>query len=203
MFSGSMSSGNLNDIATNSLYILYNGTYTNAPVSVVSGFLSTRARTDGTFIKQEYVGYASGEMYVREKWNGTWYEWHRVDNFGCNTPSELASLLGGYSVRRFSQSYDSNKDTITLTWVPDNNLQTHYGIIVMLNRPNAADCHQVFMFNGYGESADGRTEGTKIIGTAGSFSFASNKIILTGSSWRRVDVLQIGGDPGTWNISAT
>lgn len=124
-------------------------------------------------------------------------------DFGSVTPANLASVLGVYIAKRYSQSYDSEKSTITLTWTPDHPNNAFYTIIVSLNRSNAVDCHQVFMFNGYGESTDGRTSGTKILGTAGSFSFDSNKIILTGESWRRVDVLQIGGNSGTWIISAT
>lgn len=36
---------------------------------------------------------ASG-MYYRIKNAGSWTSWQRCDNFGCNTASDLASLLG-------------------------------------------------------------------------------------------------------------
>lgn len=37
-----------------------------------------------TFVRQYDSNYSDG-----------WYNWQRVDNFGCSTPTDLASLLGG------------------------------------------------------------------------------------------------------------
>ena len=78
----------------------------NAPISgMLRGFLTTKKLY--SYILQTYTECGtsinhSNETYQRTKSGDTWSDWVRVDNFGCSTPSALASLLGvpngGYDV---------------------------------------------------------------------------------------------------------
>lgn len=58
----------------------------------------TDAAASHAAIVQEYITNGAG-IYMRRR-SGTsdsWIAWSRIDNFGCNTAADLASLLGGIS----------------------------------------------------------------------------------------------------------
>lgn len=55
----------------------------------------------------------TGVTMVRSRADNEWKEWHRWDSFGCNTPTELASLLGVVNFRtELSQNYIYSLGTI-------------------------------------------------------------------------------------------
>lgn len=69
-----------------------------------------------------------GSMYYRMKWAGTWQSWIRIDNFGCNTPSDLASLLGVPKLVEGVISNDLGDSITALKYFVDNTLSDSWSI---------------------------------------------------------------------------
>lgn len=44
----------------------------------------------------------NGTVYSRFQHSGGWYDWRRLDNFGCNTLEALATALGGFDIQKTS-----------------------------------------------------------------------------------------------------
>ena len=72
------------------------------------GSLSVSSFSGGNSLKQVMVGSDVNnvtEVWVRASYQDgvQWESWQRVDNFGCNTPADLASALGAPGIGVFSQ----------------------------------------------------------------------------------------------------
>ena len=82
----------LNDFTTDGIYksgYAFNN-YVNAPSDAIYGIM-TVSMSDAYISQTIFDGY--GKVFNRI-YTGTWSSWQRLDNFGCNTPADLASLLG-------------------------------------------------------------------------------------------------------------
>lgn len=94
------------------------------------GVLDTQFFTNngGTF-GVERIQFISNlkDVYQRVYWNG-WNAWTRCDNFGCNTPADLASLLGGALLTRRTRLTDFDLAVLKQA-VADQNLEK-YGLRV-------------------------------------------------------------------------
>ena len=96
--------------------------------------------------------YKSGHSYYR--WAqitsgvATWEGWSRTDNFGANTPSDLASLLGGASM--YVNANDANEVTIPGFYQNNNwiaNTPCGSGILIMPYYLNGYWKFQIFCDN--------------------------------------------------------
>ena len=59
------------------------------------------------FAAQIYIS-ANNYVFFRRRDDGVWGGWNHIDNFGCSTPAELASLLGSTVVSRDTSAPDLN-----------------------------------------------------------------------------------------------
>lgn len=66
----------------------------NLPVAAPITFYIEVKYAAGNRRIQTIVTYNSNEIYERVRTNqGTWSNWQRIDNFGCNTLAELKAAL--------------------------------------------------------------------------------------------------------------
>lgn len=95
--------GSVNDIKTPGVYNI-GSTNTDAPTQYCTLVVYKRANV----IVQVAYGAIYTEVYERiwESNQSVWKPWVRMDNFGCSTASELASLLGAYIVMVFDDEAD-------------------------------------------------------------------------------------------------
>ena len=87
-------SGNIDNLKTNGKWQVTNTATGTKPI--VFGFL-LEATVAGDYVCQKACSPIDGSSYIRtciDRTGYTWSSWIRVDNFGCSTESELASLLG-------------------------------------------------------------------------------------------------------------
>jgi hypothetical protein len=95
-------------------------------------------------VLQEIYGYG-GNKYQRSFYDNQWYPWSRMDNFGCNTQSDLAELLG---VGRVKYAIGSGSDvtTVTINTQNDNGGLSYYGSY-LISFTSTGDC--VLILAGY------------------------------------------------------
>ena len=71
----------------------------NVPIAIPATFYLEVKYAFANRRIQTIVTYNNNEIYERVKTNqGAWSDWQRIDNFGCRTPADLASLLGGVTI---------------------------------------------------------------------------------------------------------
>lgn len=91
-------SHDLNNIMTVGDYVWGGGSYpAHAPKVTSTSHMTVRKHANGVTFQVVYTGVPT-EIYSRsyDATNTSWSSWVRVDNFGCNTAADLASLLKPY-----------------------------------------------------------------------------------------------------------
>lgn len=95
--------------------------------SNVYRYVQTFSRMNGTVL----------EKYERADFgDGTWTAWYRLDNFGCSTAADLASLLGGLINRTSLSNVDLNDITEVGVYpvtsnITNNPLGTYWGFMIV------------------------------------------------------------------------
>lgn len=78
--------------------------HTPVPTGASQAILTVQKTATGG-LKQ--ILYSNNDScWERIKYANEWWPWVRLDNFGCNTASDLASLLGGIPYYSFPSSQD-------------------------------------------------------------------------------------------------
>ena len=95
-----------------------------------------------------------GEVYTRSQWSGAWTAWKRCDNFGANTPAELASLLGG--VMKYNSMEIISGTDLNAVYGMRNDMGVYFYKVVSscINKPTGFDDGYMFVLR-WAMSPDG------------------------------------------------
>lgn len=103
-----------------------------------------KSNNNNPYITHIAIDALDGSTWVDVCEYGIWRGWKRLDNFGCNTAADLASLLGVASMKALDNG-DADNLTVPGFYQSTNWINTpsgvNYGIIFM---PNYADGYWKF-----------------------------------------------------------